>query len=496
MSAGRAISQIRDAIGRLRFSLRLKLALWMVLLFLVVQLSLVLVLQFYQRRSIDEFFDARLASRVDQVASEIAPRISTLNDAELYALASEYKRFSFNPFITIEVFDESGRSIAASREPRSTLSEDVLHSVKPSTGPTPIAVTTAVFAEPNADSARASAKWVAGSDGRRYLVMFAWSDMYAQQVLRLLFGVVVFSIPIGVLAMIVSAYAISGVAIQPIRAMRQMARSLEPEHLSERVTIGRADSELESLRQDFENTRSRLEAAFSAQERFMSNVSHELKTPIAVILTEAQTLKLDGLNKDVKAFVASTSDELDKLARMVDSFLMLTRVRHGKAKMPRNDQCYARDIMVQSYESCLSMAAQHGVRLSIRLPEDEVDAGVLGNCDLLCTVLENIIRNAIRFSPRGAAVEVVGDADTANVQIHVRDSGPGIPADVLPRIFDRFAQTSEEQRRGRGHGLGLEIAMGITELHGGTIAASNRPGGGCEFTIRLPLAQMTEKALA
>lgn len=484
---------MREAIARVRFSLRLKLTLWMVLLFLIVQLSLILVLQFYQRRSIDEFFNARVASRVEQVAADIGPSIGTINDAELRRIAEDHSRFSFNPHVAIEVYDHEGRSVAASREPRFPLPAGLLGSIPVSAGPTPVPVGPKVFGSPGADSARASAKWITGPGGERFLVLFAWGDMYAQQVLGLLFGVIVFSIPIGVLAMVVSAYAISSVAVQPIRAMRQMARSLEPEHLSERLPAPRAESEVEALRQDFEKTRSRLEAAFSAQERFMSNVSHELKTPIAVILTEAQTLKLEGMNKDIRAFISSTFDELDKLGRMVDSFLLLTRVRQGKARMPRQELCYARDVIVQSYEGCTGMAGQYGVRLTVRLPEEEhIDAGVLGNCDLLRTVLDNIIRNAIRFSPRGGTVEVEGAVEADHLLVHVRDSGPGIPDEVLPRIFDRFAQTSDEHRRSRGHSLGLEIAMGITELHGGTISALNRTAGGCEFTVRLPIAEAAD----
>ena len=152
-----------------------------------------------------------------------------------------------------------------------------------------------------------------------------------REILGLLSGVMFFSVPIGLIAVAISAYAIASIAVRPIRAMRTMARGLEPEFLGERVPLSGSGLELTELQQDLERTRQKLEAAFTVQERFMSNVSHELKTPISVLMTEAQTLKLETAPKDVRAFVASAMDELEKLGRMVDSFCSRA-VRHGKSR--------------------------------------------------------------------------------------------------------------------------------------------------------------------
>jgi signal transduction histidine kinase len=471
-------------------SLRLRLTLGMVLIFLVVQLSLVSAMEIYQRRSIEEFFDERILDRQRQIAADLRPLLPKVSEDALHQSAETYRKLLFQSQFVIEVFDDHGRSIAASHPPRADLPEAVWKSVEHASEPLTVRMPLSVLRDPTAVASRSAAGWVAGADGKLYLVLVAWSDIYAQKMLRLLFGVVFISIPIGVLAMIVSGYAISGVAVRPINAVRQMAKWLEPDRLSERLPASGAGAEIAALRQDLEGTRKRLEAAFATQERFMSNVSHELKTPIAVLMTEAQTLKLEDARKELRTFVSSALDELDKLGRMVDSFLLLTRVRHGKAAIPNRELCLARDVMAQSYEGCAPMAAQYDVRLVMRLPDEEhLDVGIYGNCDLLRTILDNLIRNAIRFSPKGHVVEVDGRVEDGRIIMRVRDKGPGIPAEVLPRIFDRFAQSSEEQRRGRGHGLGLEIAMGITELHGGTITAANSPDGGCEFTVSLPAAE-------
>ena len=103
--------------------------------------------------------------------------------------------------------------------------------------------------------------------------------------------------------------------------------------------------------------------------------------------------------------------------------------------------------------------------------------------------MNNLVRNAIRFSPRGEVVSVVGVVRGGGFEIRVRDRGEGIPKDVLGNIFDRFVRASGEARRGRGHGLGLAIAKGIAELHGGDITAANHPDGGAVFTVMLPIQQ-------
>lgn len=470
-------------------SLRLKLSLWMVLIFLVVQLSLVLVFQLIQRRSISDFYDARIARRAALVYDEISPRGAGVTSDTLHRAAEHYTKHFFASWIFLDVYTVDGRRIASSQEDHPVI-PPARWPVAPDTpGCRVIRDAAALFAGPPDTPLRSAACRIQPAGGDPYIAVFVRTDDDAQAMTQLLGRVILWTVPMGVLATACAAWAIAGLAVQPIRTIRQLARGLEPDRLSQTLPSTRAGgNEVDGLRQDLENTRLRLEAAFAVQERFMSNVSHELKTPIAVLMTEAQTLKLEGVSKEVRAYVASSVDELEKLGRMVDSFLLLTRVRHGRAKPPRAKLCYARDIMVESYEGCASMAAQYGVRLSIRVPDDpDTDAAVFGSDDLLRTVLDNLLRNAIRFSPRGETVSVEGRVDAEWLVITVRDRGPGIPPDVLPHIFDRFVQARDEQHRGRGHGLGLSIAMGITEMHGGTISASTPPEGGSEFCVRLPL---------
>ena len=133
------------------------------------------------------------------------------------------------------------------------------------------------------------------------------------------------------------------------------------------------------------------------------------------------------------------------------------------------------------------MAEQSGVLLRPSLYDGDESACIEGNAELLQTAMSNLIRNAIRFSPREEAVEVRCGLEEGSVVYQVRDVGPGLPPELIDRVFEPFTQSSEERRRGRGTGLGLQIAQGIADLHGGRISVRNRERG-CVFSLTLPLA--------
>ena len=146
---------------------------------------------------------------------------------------------------------------------------------------------------------------------------------------------------------------------------------------------------------------------------------------------------------------------------------------------------------MEAVAHCEKLAHQHHVSL-LPLASDGagLDHEVAGDPMLVQVMVEGLIRNAIRFSPNGDRVEISVSPDgDRHVLIRVRDSGPGIPAEIRATLFERFVQAASESQRGRGTGLGLSIAQGIAELHGGLITFENQTPRGCVFTVRLPRAQ-------
>lgn len=245
--------------------------------------------------------------------------------------------------------------------------------------------------------------------------------------------------------------------------------------------------EMVDLERDLEDARAKLRHAFKTQERFISDVSHELKTPIAVLLTEAQTLSRHDLPQHARKFADSVADEVRRLGSTVESFLTLARVRAGSG-LTNMRYVDMNDIVVNSAANCDAMASQYKVQLSPYLLDSETPALIAGDQELLRVMIDNLIRNAIRFSPEGGQVMIIVERQDSQCIVHVRDRGTGICEDMIPKLFDRFVQGENESRRGRGHGLGLAIAKGIAELHGGTIRVRNLPEAeGCEFSVQLPI---------
>ena len=473
---------------RRRLSLRLKLTLWVIAIFLVIQISLSLVLLLYEQASIDRFFTGRLETRTTALAHRMAVRTEPIDDEWLAELAAEQLDFVAFERFALTVYDADSRIVASSQE--GTTSARLLQSLganKPVLLRLPLA--TLEDPDPAAHQTRAALHPFRGADDKRYTLVALTSDTYARQLFATASNVLMVMIPIGTIAAGLAGWFIAGLAVAPIVRLQDIAGQLSPQSIDQEVDLSARTTEFAELEHELDDARKRIQAAFRAQERFISNVSHELKTPIAVVSAEAQVLRIDeDAPEEVREFVASVRDEMRRLGAMVNSFLLLTRVREGRAETI-SQRCPVNDLIMETVDDCATWAHQHRVHLAPALLEEveTLDTFLLGDPHLLRTLLDNLVFNAIRFSPEGQRVEIRASIEDGDVAIAVRDYGPGIPAELIDHVFDRFSQSAGEQRRGRGHGLGLEIAQGIAELHAGAISVRNLEDGGCEFTARLPI---------
>lgn len=485
---GRTQDAFREFRDQRQLPLRIRLMLWMLAIFLIVQLSIAFVFRLYLAKSIEDFFSKRAVQRVDAIAASIRTQLPTISDRQLVQLVESRWFLQPDEVVKIDVLDASGNSVATSARPGIVLDSALIRMASASSDAVSVR-SRSRRSDTQAIPDRISVAYETLPDGRGFLVVLTAPDSDAVEMQELTSRMIMATIPVGILPIALSAYLIAGFAVRPLADIGALAKRLSPESIDQLIENVPAASEVSEVRKELELARQRIEAGFEAQERFMSNVSHELKTPLAVVLTGAQALKTDDASKPVKEFLRNMAEELEKLARTVDNFLLLTRVRHNKGVISAIESCPIRDVLVDSYAGCVSMAEQHKVRLGLRVPEGEdMDAAVEGNSDLLRIIFDNLIRNAIRFSPDSEVVDIEAVASPTEITIYVRDCGPGIPPALLPRVFDRFAQSKDEKRRGRGHGLGLEIALGIAELHRGSIVVKNREARGCEFTVVLPRA--------
>jgi signal transduction histidine kinase len=477
---------------RTALPLRLRLTLWVVVVFSIMHWSSVGVFWLYRQSSTETIFDRGIQLRALALAERVGPLLPQIDRQHVDEIAvAELRHSQLRPYI-VDVFDASEQPII-----QRNVHLDPAHVGVSEALATGAAVLRRLDLgllrdiDPSVSRARVVAHPMRGGDGHRYVLVLAAGSLMARHMGAQVAWVMLMTGVVGTVAAAMSGWIISGVAVAPLERARRLAATLRPESLTESIEVAGSNDEVSRLAQELDDARARLRERFEAQERFLSNVSHELKTPISVLYTEAQTLDRSGVPDHALGFIDSARDEMSRLGHLVESFLTLTRIEDGKG-LARFRRFGVNDLIMSSLSNNRMMAEQHRARLVVTiLPEEELDAAIAGEPGLLSTMLDNIIRNAIRFSPESGRVEIASVRQGDLVHITVRDEGPGIPPDRLPTIFDRFAQAHASERRGRGHGLGLAIAKGIAELHRGTITARNLEYQGCEFVITLPVATST-----
>lgn len=470
---------------RPRVSLRFRMTVWIVAISLVIQLTVGVIVLLYQQAAVNSFFDTRLHGRGQAIVAVLEANGVRATDADLDRMVHEGSQFIPYERFLAALYNPSGEVVASNLRPAPQMTKIMKWTGGAGEGTLLVDGIAGLSTEGDTTPARGSLLPVRGPAGERFSLLVATPGRLAGSMRRLVSRVLLVVLPAGVVASALAGWLISGLALRPLRELRQMAGSLAPESIDTPMAE-EGTRETSEVRKELEDARRRLRAALHAQDRFISNVSHELKTPVAVLLTEAQTLDQTGLTAEQRVFVSSVMDEMRRLGRMVESFLTLTHLRSGKA-VANIRRCAMNDIVMESMSACQAMARQYDVRLEPMLDEGG-DLAVDGNMELLRIMVDNLLRNAIRFAPEQTRVEARIERENGNCVLLVRDHGPGIPPEVIDRLFDRYSQASPAPTRGRGYGLGLSIAQGIAELHGGKIAARNEDDGGCAFEVRLPAA--------
>jgi two-component system, OmpR family, sensor kinase len=274
--------------------------------------------------------------------------------------------------------------------------------------------------------------------------------------------------------------------------LRRMATEVETIQrtgdLSRRVGPTGPEDEVGRLAVAFDGMLARLEEAFASQRRFLSDASHELRTPLQVARGQLELLE-DGLrDAESRRSLAVATEELERMRRIVDDLLLLARLDEG---MPLRREPVEVELIVRE-------ALLRGMLLARREHRVEVEPGLFADADpdRLLQVLTNLVTNAVRHGGDDSIISIAGRRADDGVAISVGDTGPGIPSDELPHVFDRLYR-GHGARTGTpgGAGLGLSIAASLVRAMGGDIAVSSEPGLGATFTVRLPAASPAEEAV-
>lgn len=279
---------------------------------------------------------------------------------------------------------------------------------------------------------------------------------------------------------------ISSRALRPIGTISATATRIATGDLSQRIPLDETESELGQLAQTLNHTFERLQASFARQVQFTADASHELRTPVAVVLTQTQTaLARERSAEDYRESLAACQRAAKRMRGLIESLLMLARL-DSVEKPPPFVSCELDSITRDAMELLRPLAQGQNITLNLAL----APAFCMGNPEQLAQVVTNLVANAIHYNRSGGSVRVEVAAQNGNAVLSVSDTGNGIAPDDMPHLFERFYRSDKARSSAQGHtGLGLAIVKAIVESHHGKITVESTPGQGSLFKVYLPLAR-------
>jgi two-component system, OmpR family, heavy metal sensor histidine kinase CusS len=338
------------------------------------------------------------------------------------------------------------------------------------------------------------------SNGRSYLLVSAWAGVgYAGGDLRLLqvaldvtseenliagyrrklFLVLL----VGIVLSAGTGIAVARKGMKPVKEITRTAERITAAQLHERIDPARWPKELTALATAFDQMLDRLQESFTRLSQFSAGLAHELRTPINILMGEAEVaLSRNRSPEEYREVLESSLEEFGRLSRMIDGLLFLARA-DGAARTIERPWIDARkeiDAVVEFHEA---MAQEQGVRVSC-----EGKAALSADPILFRRAVSNLLSNALQYTPRGGTISIlIGPTEDRGVEICVKDSGAGIAPEHLPRIFDRFYRAdSARSQFPQGFGLGLAIVKSIMDLHQGTVTIQSEPSKGTVVTLLFP----------
>jgi heavy metal sensor kinase len=327
---------------------------------------------------------------------------------------------------------------------------------------------------------------IEGEDGIAGVLEVGQSRDDVNDTLSALLIILAVAYPVTLAAASAGGVFLAGRALSPIDSLTRLARRITAEDLSERLAMELPDDEVGRLARTFDDMIARLDAAFRRQRQFTADASHELRTPLTAIKGQVEVaLGKERDAADYREVLRSVNEEVDRLIRMVASLLTLARADAGQIPIATEPVSLG-DLVVAAVEQLRPMAEQRGLELGV---EAGPTVALQADEDLILQLVLNLLDNAIKYTAPGGSVTAAWSAGGGQAQLRVSDTGAGIPAEHLGRVFDRFYRVDSARSRDEGGaGLGLSICRWIAEAHGGSISAESEPGRGATFTVALPLS--------
>ncbi|MCL4540118.1 MAG: ATP-binding protein [Bacteroidetes bacterium] len=334
-----------------------------------------------------------------------------------------------------------------------------------------------------------------------YLVQVASNTLILDQSLFGLRLLLLIGVPLTILAAALGGFYVAKKAFDPIDRIIRTAQSISAEHLDRRLETKRVDDEISRLSKTLNAMFDRIQDAFLLQKQFTADASHELKTPLTILLGEIEVaLKNPRTTDDYVNILNSAVEEIKRITNIVDELLTMARLESGQLQLQMRS-IRIDELLLDAISKTSAYASQRSIQINYEVQDitgrEHEEVFVSADKDKLLSAFINLLDNAIKYSNDGSTIRVVQAAGKGTVKLQIIDKGVGIPPEDLPHIFDRFYRADKSRSSGatrRGSGLGLSIARSLIESHKGTITVLSQPGSGTTVTITLPALSVDDLA--
>lgn len=325
------------------------------------------------------------------------------------------------------------------------------------------------------------------ANGQNYVLIILHSLHSQNEMLETIRLTFTWMILLGLLLAGTGGYFLARKSLAPVVAMGAHARRIGATNLHERLPVLNANDELGQLATIFNDLLDRLDQSFERQRQFIADASHELRTPLAILRGEAEVaMSQPGRSaEDYLESLGILQEETSRLTKIVEDLFTLTRADSGQYSLSPED-IYLEEVVADCAHSARTLAREKDIELSV---DASSECLIRGDQTLLRRLILNLLDNAIKYTAVGGHVEIACRANATDCEVHVTDTGTGIPPELQARIFERFFRADPARSRsGRegGAGLGLSIALWIAQAHHGRLELVHSDASGSHFAAYLP----------
>ena len=325
-------------------------------------------------------------------------------------------------------------------------------------------------------------------ESKSYVIVVSQPLDLLSEELEILGNILLAAIPIALALASLGGWFLAKKSLTPVVIMSESARRIGAENLDLRLPIANPRDELGRLAATFNELLERLQSSFTQQRQFMADASHELRTPLSVMRTAAE-VTLEQPQRDESEYreaLTMIDRQTDRLTRIVEDMFTLARADAGKRELSKHD-FYLDELLAETASAAAVLAKRKGVIVECTSGKETL---YRGDEDLLRQMILNLLDNAIKFTSAGGRVHLQLSQNNSKHLITISDTGPGIPAEAQPYIFERFyradhARSRSDQVNGSGAGLGLSIARWIAEAHDGSLTLQQSDHTGSVFVASL-----------